>query len=504
MKFRHVILAALALAVAVPIHAEAGTPAACGSAGGAGGSGYLGIMQGAIWPPSQWIDCYAALQPLLGFTPLNPANNLSDLANAQTAVENLGLADIQSIGAGLTLGGGSLSANVTSVMGRTGAVTLQSSDIAAALGYAPVNPASLGSAASKNTGTTVTDPGTGTLEFTLPVQAAITGASKTFAASDTGKFWGRSNSGSAMTDTLPSGGGTAKLLALVDLDASASDTLTVTGGGNICTASGCASSYVLGAQRRTTFIPDSSGNWDVWTNDNNVLLILRNLADVANAATARGNIGAAASGANNDISSLGALTTPVTVGQGGTNAGTPAGARTNLGAASITALGQGYFSGPYYLSDNIGSLGTQTLVANTIYATLRYVGAAQTWTKISINVLTGAAGASCEIGIYNDSNGAPSSLLIDAGNVSAATSATTPEITSLSIVTSPGFYWDVVWCNGTPALQSLAVGNPRLGYTSFSSAYTGYAESMTYTGVLPATFSGALSTNRSPVVGLRF
>lgn len=61
-----------------------------------------------------------------------------------------------------------------------------------------------------------------------------------------------------------------------------------------------------------------------------------NLSDMANIATARGNLAAAKSGANTDITSLGSLATPLSVGQGGTGAATAAGARTALG---VTATG---------------------------------------------------------------------------------------------------------------------------------------------------------------------
>jgi hypothetical protein len=53
-----------------------------------------------------------------------------------------------------------------------------------------------------------------------------------------------------------------------------------------------------------------------------------------NAAGARTNLGAAAAGANSDITSLTGLTTPLSVAQGGTGANNAASARTNLGAAA--------------------------------------------------------------------------------------------------------------------------------------------------------------------------
>ncbi len=55
-------------------------------------------------------------------------------------------------------------------------------------------------------------------------------------------------------------------------------------------------------------------------------------ATVANGA--RSNLGAAASGANNDITALSGLTTALSVGQGGTEATTASGARFNIGAAA--------------------------------------------------------------------------------------------------------------------------------------------------------------------------
>lgn len=62
-----------------------------------------------------------------------------------------------------------------------------------------------------------------------------------------------------------------------------------------------------------------------------------NLSDVADVATARSNIGAAAKGANSDITSITGLTTPLSLGQGGVGATTQAGARNTLGVpAGIT------------------------------------------------------------------------------------------------------------------------------------------------------------------------
>lgn len=68
------------------------------------------------------------------------------------------------------------------------------------------------------------------------------------------------------------------------------------------------------------------------------LALLGNPVDVA---ALRVNIGAAVRGANSDITSLGGLTTPLSVAQGGTGSSTSAGAKTSLGIGDI-GVGQSW------------------------------------------------------------------------------------------------------------------------------------------------------------------
>jgi endosialidase-like protein len=68
-----------------------------------------------------------------------------------------------------------------------------------------------------------------------------------------------------------------------------------------------------------------------------VVAIAQGGTAATNGAAARANLGAAAFGANADITSLSGLTTPLPVTEGGTGAGTAAGALANLGGVSLTA-----------------------------------------------------------------------------------------------------------------------------------------------------------------------
>lgn len=120
----------------------------------------------------------------------------------------------------------------------------------------------IGTAAGKNLGTSVTDPGTGALEMVLP-STTTTGASKVYGASDLFKKFRRSNSGSVMTDTLPAAGttglvnGTRINIANVETTTYATTTpATVTISAGAGTTISGASSYVLQPERDVDFVYD--------------------------------------------------------------------------------------------------------------------------------------------------------------------------------------------------------------------------------------------------------
>ena len=139
-------------------------------------------------------------------------------------------------------------ANNLTVTG-TLSLSLTYQQIVSALGFVPVGTGN--SVPVVPFGTSVNNPGTGTLESLLPINSPdpLTGNSYSFVCADMFKKTRRSNSGVAMTDTLLSSAATCLTSAksngvwahLYNADASASDTITAGAGTTIAGSS----TYVL-------------------------------------------------------------------------------------------------------------------------------------------------------------------------------------------------------------------------------------------------------------------
>lgn len=150
---------------------------------------------------------------------------------------------------------------------------------------------------TKTLGTSVADPGTGTIEALVPVQtnfaagAACT-TSCNFSTSDFFKRTRRSNSGSAMSDTLPAAGAqglaNGTRIQISNVDSTATDTITAGVGTTILGAS----SFALGPGRDLMLVYDLANT--AWRNEGNTstsLLAPNNLSDLSSVATARTNLG---------------------------------------------------------------------------------------------------------------------------------------------------------------------------------------------------------------------
>jgi hypothetical protein len=170
----------------------------------------------------------------------------------------------------------------------------------------------------------------------------------------------------------------------------------------------------------------------------------------------------------------------------------------------------GYTSGPWYTTLYSGTSSPTLSSANILTATPFYATQTKTFTKEAIYVTTGVAATNCELGVYNNNNGVPGSLLLDAGNVPVTSSSTLESLTGLSIPMVAGnWYWLATACNGMPALLSDSGSLSVLGNNGTFADYSNYHVAWTYsTGALPNPFTagGSQSTGAAlaPLVGVGF
>lgn len=142
-------------------------------------------------------------------------------------------------------------------------------------------PARVGGAwVAESFGASVTDPGTGAIENTLPIQTNSTAGSSgactvscTFATGDLFKTTRRSNIGAGMSDTFPASSATGLAngtqINVANTDATASDTITAGAGTTI----NGAASYLLPAGRDAHFVYDLAGtNWWLDANTGTALI----------------------------------------------------------------------------------------------------------------------------------------------------------------------------------------------------------------------------------------
>ena len=197
------------------------------------------------------------------------------------------------------------------------------------------------------------------------------------------------------------------------------------------------------------------------------------------------NLGAAASGANTDITSLGGLTTDIAVADGGTGASTASAARTNLGAAA---------SGANTDITSLGGLTTDIAVADggtgavTASAARTNLGAAASGSNSDITALTGLT----------------TDLSVAQGGTGAGTFTANGVLhgngTSAIGVTATGTSGQVLTSNGSgsaPTFQAVAAGGKVIQVVTAATSTEATSTSTTYADTnLTADITPANSSNK--------
>ena len=176
-------------------------------------------------------------------------------------------------------------------------------------------------------------------------------------------------------------------------------------------------------------------------------------------------------------------------------------------ASDIAGLGVGsigYRTNAYYFPYLSASVGSTTTVTTTqIYYVPFFVRKKTTFTRIGIQVIT-AAGTSARLGIYNAANGIPTSLLLDCGTVSTASTGE-KEIT-ISQSLNVGFYFLAFVADNAPTIYFTTNANTATSYsigqtTRLAAVYNFIASNGSITLPNPAT--SLTSTASMPAIALR-
>jgi len=109
---------------------------------------------------------------------------------------------------------------------------------------------------------------------------------------------------------------------------------------------------------------------------------------------------------------------------------------------AIPAFGRFLKIGSYYRSLLMigGATNNEALVASKLYAVLYPVVQKSTFDRIAVHVYSTTAGNKIHLGIYNDGGGYPSSLVLDAGELTLTAGAGIKELT-INQQLDAGVYW---------------------------------------------------------------
>lgn len=170
-----------------------------------------------------------------------------------------------------------------------------------------------------------------------------------------------------------------------------------------------------------------------------------------------------------------------------------------------------YVTNRYYRTPHPGSLnGGVATTVNTTYYTPFYVSATNVFNQIAIASGANFSGsATVRLGIYNDSNGQPSTVLLDAGTVNATGINQTLSI-AINQSLAQGWYW-LASNTQTVATTNTWYGLNLQSWTPFNLASTsvtanaanGFTQSVTVTSGFATATSLSLLMNVMPGVNLR-
>lgn len=139
-----------------------------------------------------------------------------------------------------------------------------------------------------------------------------------------------------------------------------------------------------------------------------------------------------------------------------------------------------------------------TATNQRVYYTPIFVPTSTSYDRLAIRTSSTFVGSSIvRLGIFNDANGSPSTVVLDAGTLSCTTANTNYEIT-ISQSLNAGFYW-LAFCQQTAATTSSYVGAIASGasYQNYYLLTQATPDANGIAGLIQSSVSGAFSTATS-------
>lgn len=134
-----------------------------------------------------------------------------------------------------------------------------------------------------------------------------------------------------------------------------------------------------------------------------------------------------------------------------------------------------------------GSVSSSALTQSVEYASPVFFHKAVTLNRLGVAVTATAASSTIRLGIRNDSDGVPGTVVLDAGTIDSA-STTGEFFITISQALSPGWYWFTATPQGgAPSANIITAHNAYIsGHTSYNTGFTGNQNAFTQTGVTGA------------------
>ena len=155
----------------------------------------------------------------------------------------------------------------------------------------------------------------------------------------------------------------------------------------------------------------------------------------------------------------------------------------------------GYTSGVYYTTPFCHNFITQSLSANSVYYSPIAIGSRVGILSLAARVSTASAGSAVRLGIYNNNNCRPGSLILDAGTIDSTTTGVKEITLGSTLYLNPGWYWFTHFSSGAATLDSMngslltgLIGNSVVA----TSQVTGLRATLAYSALPATAYLGSL------------